>query len=116
MQSNAATPDDFIAGLDHDWRRETLGQIRAIIRREGADLDESMHYKMLGYSNAGEFIFHLNAQKGYVSLYVGDISEIDPAHVLLDGLDVGKGCIRFRKSNPVPSTRIDEFIARALQS
>ena len=115
MQSDAATPDGFVASLDDDWRRETLEQLRTIIHREAAELDESMHYKMLGYSTAGQFIFHLNAQKGYVSLYVGDISKIDSERALLDGLDVGKGCIRFRKSTPVPNTRIDEFISRTLE-
>ena len=114
MQSDAATPALYVAGLDDDWRRDTLEQLRAIIHREAPELDETMHYKMLGYSSAEDFIFHLNAQKGYVSLYVGDISKVDPEHVLLDGLDVGKGCIRFRRSTPVPSTRIDDFIARTI--
>lgn len=115
MQSNAATPAIYVAGLDDDWRRETLEQLRAIIHREASELDESMHYKMLGYGAGGEFIFRLNAQRGYVSLYVGDISKIDPERLLLACLDVGKGCIRFRKSTPVPSTRIDEFISRTLE-
>lgn len=115
MQSNAATPDEYVAGLADDWRRDTLEQIRTIIAREAPELHESMHYKMIGYSTAGEFIFHLNAQQGYVSLYVGDISKIDPERELLDGLDLGKGCIRLRKSNPVPTTRLDEFVARTLE-
>ena len=116
MQSNATTPDDFLAGLDSDWRRRTLEQIRAIIQREAPDLEESMHHKMLGYSDDDEFIFHLNVQRGYVSLYVDDISEIDPDGALLDGLDLGKGCIRFKASTSVPETRIDAFIARAIES
>ena len=115
MQSDATTPDDFLTSLDSDWRRQTLEQIRAIIQREAADLDESMHYKMLGYSADGEFIFHLNVQKSYVSLYVGDISKIDPDGALLDGLDLGKGCIRFKASTSVPETQIDVFIARTIE-
>lgn len=114
MQSDAATPADYLAGLDDDWRRDTLGQLREIIRREAPDFVESMHYRMLGYAIADEFVFHLNAQKGYVSLYVGDISEVDPDGLLLAGLDAGKGCIRFRRSTPVADTRIDEFISRTL--
>ncbi len=114
MQSSASTPDEFLASLESDWRRETLEQLRAIIRREASELDESMNYKMLGYGVNGDFVFHLNAQKSYVSLYVGDISKIDPDRELLDGLDVGKGCIRFRASTAVPATRIDDFVARTM--
>ncbi|MGB3592822.1 MAG: DUF1801 domain-containing protein [Ornithinimicrobium sp.] len=114
MQSSAATPEEFLASLDPDWRRETLTQLRDIIHRQAPELDESMHYKMLGYSAGDEFIFHLNAQRNYVSLYVGDVSKVDPEGVLLDGLDVGKGCIRFRRSTPVATTRIDDFVARTI--
>ena len=115
MQSDAATPADYLANLESDWRRETIKQLRAIIQREAAELDESMHYKMLGYSSGDDFIFHLNAQKNYVSLYVGDISKVDPERELVDGLDVGKGCIRFRASTSVPATRIDEFVTRTME-
>lgn len=30
------------------------------------------------------------------------------------GLDVGKGCIRFKKSKAVADTRIEEFIEKAM--
>ncbi|MGC1207438.1 MAG: DUF1801 domain-containing protein [Ornithinimicrobium sp.] len=78
MQSNAATPEEYVDRLDPDWRRDTLEQLRSIIQCEAGDLEESMHYKMLGYSSGEELIFHLNAQQNYVSLYVGDVTKIDP--------------------------------------
>ena len=89
--------------------------LRAIIFEEAPQLEESIHYKMLGYSKNGDFAFHLNAQKSYVSLYVGNASKIDPTGELLIGLNVGKGCIRFTKSKSVKATRIREFIACALE-
>ena len=39
---------------------------------------------------------------------------IDPDGELLRGLDMGKGCIRFKKSTSVSESRIDEFIGRAV--
>jgi len=57
-------------------------------------------------------VFGLNAQKGYVSLYVGDAKKIDPEGGLLKGLSVGKGCIRFTRSNRIAATGIREFIER----
>ncbi len=114
MLYDAKTPADYIDQLEDDWRRETLQQLRAIIRQKAPELEERMHYKMLGYGVGETYVFHLNAQKGYVSLYVGNASKIDPGGALLDGLNVGKGCVRFTKSKSVADTRIDEFIARSV--
>lgn len=111
MLSKAKTPQDYIDQLDNDWRRKTLLDIRAIIFNHAPALEEHMHYKMLGYGIDEDFVFHLNIQKAYVSLYVGDASKIDPSGDLLAGLSVGKGCIRFKKSSDVSESRIDQFIA-----
>ncbi|SEQ81858.1 Uncharacterized conserved protein YdhG, YjbR/CyaY-like superfamily, DUF1801 family [Loktanella sp. DSM 29012] len=113
MLSNAETPSEFLDMLEDDWRRDTLQEIRAIIRWKAPQLSERIHYKMLGYGIDNAYAFHLNAQKAYVSLYVGDISKVDPTGDLLDGLNVGKGCIRFFKTTKIDDTRIDEFISRA---
>jgi uncharacterized protein YdhG (YjbR/CyaY superfamily) len=110
----AATPQEYLDGLDKDWRRETLKDLRAIILSTAPHLTEAIHYKVLGYAHGDRYLFHLNAQKDYVSLYVGDISRIDPSGRLLNGISCGKGCIRFKKTTRVHETRIDEFIARAI--
>ena len=114
MQYDATTPKGYLNALDDDWRKETLLQIRALIIKAAPGLKESIHYKMLGYGTGENFVFHLNAQKGYVSLYVGNTSRIDPDGTLLKGLNVGKGCVRFSKSKLVADSAIDEFIARAV--
>jgi hypothetical protein len=46
---------------------------------------------MLCYRLNNLVLFHLNAQKGYVSLYCGDSKKIDPDGILLTGLNIGKG-------------------------
>ena len=112
MQYAATTPAEYLAQLDDDWRREKIQQLRALIQAQAPFLTEDINYKMLGYGDANGRLFHLNAQKNYVSLYVGDAAKIDPDGALLAGLNVGKGCIRFTKSVSIPETRIDEFIAR----
>lgn len=113
MLYDASTPSDYMDQLDDDWRRRKLQSIRAIIKQQAPQLEERIHYKMLGYGVGDIYAFHLNAQRGYVSLYVGDASKVDPSGELLQGLNVGKGCIRFSKSKKVAETRIDEFIALA---
>ena len=115
MQYEARSPEAYLAQLEDDWRKETLLQIRALIQNLAPELDERIHYKMLGYGKKDRFAFHLNAQKGYVSLYAGNLSEIDPDGTLLKELSVGKGCIRFSKTKSVSGSRIDAVISRCLE-
>lgn len=60
-------------------------------------------------------VFGLNAQKQYVSFYVGDADKIDASGLLLEGLERGKGCIRFKKKVVVAETKIAKFIARTVE-
>ena len=115
MQYDAKTPAAYLDMLADDWRRDTLEALRAIISNQAPTLIEGINYKMLSYSDERGVAFHLNVQKGYVSFYTGDTSKIDPDGHLLTGIECGKGCIRFKKSTVVAETRIDEFIARAVE-
>jgi Domain of unknown function (DU1801) len=56
----------------------------------------------------------LTAQKSSVNFYVGTAAKVDPDGSLLAGLDVGKGCIRFKKTKAIADTRIEEFIVKAM--
>lgn len=113
MQYDVSTPDEYLAVLEPDWRRDTLVSLRALVRKNAPELTESIRYKMLSYDDARGSVFALNAQKGYVSFYVGNAGKVDPAGELLGALGRGKGCIRFTKSVQVANTGIDAFIARA---
>lgn len=115
MLYDVASPEEYLDTLDHDWRRETLERLRALIQTSAPEIEERMNYKMLAYGLGDDNVFHLNAQKAHVALYVGDIAKIDPDGSLLDGLSTGKGCIRFTKSKTVSETRIDTFIAKAVE-
>jgi uncharacterized protein YdhG (YjbR/CyaY superfamily) len=115
MQYDADSPLQYLDALEEDWRKETLMKLREMIQSVDPELKEGVEYKMLSFGNDESNLFHLNAQKAYVSLYVGNISKIDKSGELLDGLSTGKGCIRFSKSVEPADTRIDEFIERAVQ-
>jgi hypothetical protein len=103
-----------MAALAKDWRREKLESLRDLIRSHGPDLVEGINYKMLSYGDERGIVFHLNAQKNYVSLYVGDAKKVDPDGAFLSGIDTGKGCLRFSKSTPVSATGIGGFVRRAI--
>ncbi|MBR9921681.1 MAG: DUF1801 domain-containing protein [Bacteroidetes bacterium] len=114
MIHKAESSSEYIEVLEDDWRKEKLLLIREIIRAKAPKIKEGMEYKMLSFGDGHRNIFHLNAQKNYVSLYVGNASKVDPDGILLEGLDVGKGCIRFKKSVDISDTQIDRFIEKAL--
>jgi len=113
MQSKAKTPRLYLEALEDDWRRETLLELRDLVAAEAPDALEGMAYGMLSYTYEGKALFALNAQKSYVSLYVGDARKIDPDGSMLEGLNRGKGCVRFTKSVNVAETGIRAFIAEA---
>jgi uncharacterized protein YdhG (YjbR/CyaY superfamily) len=112
MQYDVATPREYLDVLAPDWRRDTLMQLRQAIRRAAPDWQETVHYKMLAYGPPGAPLLHLNAQKHFVGLYVGDVATLDPDGSLLGDVAHGKGCVRFKRKNPVTGPRIDRLLAR----
>ncbi|MBX2847429.1 MAG: DUF1801 domain-containing protein [Acidiferrobacterales bacterium] len=114
MQYDVDSPEEYIEALDLDWRKDKLLQLRDIILKQDPAIEESINYKMLRFKLNDKGLFHLNAQRGYVSLYCGDTKKLDPDGELLQGLNIGKGCIRFSKTKDISKTRIESFIQRAV--
>ena len=115
MQYDVATPSDYINALEEDWRKPKLLAIRQMILDNGPHLKEDIEYKMLSYQDQTTTNFCLNAQKGYVSLYVGNISKVPDSEELLKEFNMGKGCIRIKKSVAVEGTQLEEFIRRVIK-
>ena len=114
MLYSADTPEAYLDQLDQDWRKEKLLQVREMILSQGTKLTETIAYKMLAYQFKGQTIFHLNAQRAYVSLYVGDLSKIKGSHELLHAFDKGKGCIRIKRKNNLEESSLEEFIKQTI--
>jgi len=115
MQYEAKTPTEYLENLESDWRKEKLKQVRDMIKKHGPDLNEGIEYKMLSYGKNEKNIFHLNAQKAYVSIYVGNIDKVENANELLKDLDRGKGCIRIKKKTVLLESRLEEFIKKTIE-
>ncbi len=114
MQYTAKTPKAYLEELENDWRKEKLQEVRDMIILNGKELIEGIDYKMLCYGDSKKNIFCLNAQRAYVSLYVGTIDKVENARELLKEFDMGKGCIRIKKSNNLSETKLNEFIVDVL--
>jgi len=115
MQYEVKTPSDYLEKLDNDWRKDKLQQVREMIIKHGPNLKEGIEYKMLSYSINGKSIFNLNAQKLYVSLYVGTIGKVEHSKELLEEFDTGKGCIRIKKKIKIQETGFEEFIRKSIE-
>jgi len=116
MQYDVSTSEEYLEILEEDWRKEKLLEIREIILTYAPELEETIRYKMLnfGKDDRDDYIFALNAQKHYVSLYVGSISKIDPNGEMLEDFNLGKGCIRVRKTVNLANTNLEAFIQETI--
>lgn len=114
MQYDAKTAEEYLEMLEEDWRKEKLLMIRQIILDYTPEMEEVIRYKMLNYGKEDDYVFALNAQKHYVSLYVGNIEKIDNAETLLEGYNYGKGCIRVRKTINIEETGLEQFIQKTI--
>ncbi len=114
MQYDAKTAKEYLNLLENDWRKEKLLTIRQMILAYAPELEEVIRYKMLNYGKDDIYVFALNAQKHYVSLYVGTIDKVENAETLLAGYNYGKGCIRVKKTIKLEETGLEQFIHKTI--
>ncbi|MDW3191215.1 MAG: DUF1801 domain-containing protein [Cytophagales bacterium] len=113
MQYQVNTPQEYLDILEEDWRKEKVIQVWKLLEEEGPQLQPGIEYKMLSFADERGTVFNLNAQANYVSFYVGDTKKVDASGESLQGFNMGKGCIRIRKTNEVEKLRT--FIQVALE-
>ena len=108
MKSKAKTVDKYLAQAPEE-RRPALGVLRGLCLDELAGYEEAMRYGMPCYSRDGVVEVSFASQKGYVSFYVLKQGALEANAHLLEGLPVGKSCIRYRRPE-----QIDPEVVRAL--
>jgi uncharacterized protein YdhG (YjbR/CyaY superfamily) len=106
--------DEYLAGLD-PRRQEALAELRAMVLNEAPDAVETMRYRMPTYEVQGGVLCAFASQKQYVSLYM-DTGLVERHRADLDGLSVGKSCIRFRKLDKLPLETIRTMLRETLRS
>jgi uncharacterized protein YdhG (YjbR/CyaY superfamily) len=108
MSGDASTVDDYIAEAPAD-RRKALELLRELCTGELLGFDEAIRYGMPSYLRLGEVEVGFASNKAYISLYVLRRDVLEANAACLEGLSVGKGCIRFRRPD-----QIDPQTVRAL--
>jgi uncharacterized protein YdhG (YjbR/CyaY superfamily) len=115
MQYDVKTPNEYLEILEKDWRKDKLMEVREMIKKSGPELTEGIYCKMLSYTYADKVIFCLNAQMAYVSLYVGNVDKVENSRRLLNEFNIGKGCIRIKKSIDLKESNLEDFIANTIE-
>jgi hypothetical protein len=135
MQSDAKTVDEYIESLPDD-RKEPIKSLRkSILDNIPEGFIETMGYGMIGYvvphstypkgyhSNKKLPLPFLNlaSQKNYIALYhmgiyanPGLLKWFTDEYSKITSLklDMGKGCIRFKKPEKIPFALIGELVSR----
>lgn len=130
VQSKAATVDDYLDELPED-RRDAMAKMRKLVKKNlPKGYKERMSYGMITwdiplsiypetYNGQPVCYLGLASQKNYMSLYLVNVYG-DPKRekFLRDAfakagkkLDMGKGCLRFRKLDDLPLDAIATLVA-----
>lgn len=132
MQSKALTPDDYLSELPED-RKEPMQKLRKAFKENlPKGFEEVMSYGMIGYVVPHSIYpdgYHCNpklplpfinlaSQKNFIAVYhMGIYGSKDlmewfvgeyPKHVKTK-IDMGKGCLRFKKMDDIPYDFIGEL-------
>ena len=92
VTSKAATVAQYLAQSDAA-RRPALVAFRKLVKQAAPKAVESMLYGMPTYSIGDSFVA-FNAQKNYLSFYVGATEILAQHRAELRGLDCGRSCLR----------------------
>jgi hypothetical protein len=129
MRSNAATVEDYLAGLPGD-RRAALEAVRAVIlERLPEGYEEAMNWGMIAYqvplsaypetyNGQPLMLAALASQKNHMAVYLSAIYADEDARQRFESayratgkrFDVGKSCVRFRRLDDLPLDVIADAI------
>jgi uncharacterized protein YdhG (YjbR/CyaY superfamily) len=115
VQSGANDVDSYLTGVP-EGRRVVLTEMRDACRRLLVGFAESISYGMPTYSRDGIAEVAWASQKRYISVYMMRADVLDAHRAQLAGLDVGKGCIRYRSPAAVDFTVVNSMLTAVAAS
>jgi uncharacterized protein YdhG (YjbR/CyaY superfamily) len=115
MQSSAKTVTAYIEEAPEE-RRSYLNRLRDLCLEVLVDHEERMEYGMPVYQHNGVIQFGFASQKNYISLYVVKEDVMQENRTLLQGLSVGKGCIRYSNLKKMDFAVIQKLLEDTIRS
>ena len=135
MQSDSKTPEEYINSLPED-RKETVKKLRnSVLEHLPTGFEEKMCYGMLGYVVPHSIYpsgYHCDAKQPLPFINIASQKNFIVIHhlglyankELLDWflseypkhsthkLDMGKGCVRFKKPEAIPYELIEQLVSK----
>ncbi|WP_100658569.1 hypothetical protein [Alteromonas flava] len=111
MQHDIANAQAFMTSLTVEWQNALINDVINYVTELDSSIECFIQYKMLavGYANSSaenQSMCCINAQKNYVSLYVGNVNRVDPTGELSEHFDCGQACVRIRKRRAHERTKV----------
>lgn len=114
MSGRLAEVDKYLEVLSPE-RRAALQKLRSLILEVVPDAIESLKYRMPTYEVRGHVLCAFASQKRYMSVYLD--TEVVRAHRKeLEGLSVGKSCVRFKRQEQLPWDTIRAMLVETVAS
>ena len=120
------TPEQYIAELEEP-RRAEIQLLHDLIREAAPELECSTDDRTIGYGpfhyryasgrEGNTFLLSLASNKSYISLYV--LCTVDGEYLAgsyadrLPKANIGKSCVRFRRTSDIDLTALRELVAEA---
>jgi len=115
MQSKAPNVAAYLEEAPAE-RRPVLKKLRGLCRKVLAGYEESMEWGMAAYKKDGTAEVAFASQKNYIAIYFLKTRILQSHKALLPGVDMGKGCLRFRKPESIDLAVIETLLRSTVKS
>jgi uncharacterized protein YdhG (YjbR/CyaY superfamily) len=112
MQSKAKDVDSYMKEVKQE-RQEALARLRELCQQTLVGYEESMDYGMPSYKKDGVVEVAFASQKQYISFYVLKEAVLNKHRHLLEGLNLGKGCIRYSKPEKIDFDVVEQLLTES---
>ena len=102
---------DYLESLPIERKTEIL-KLRALIKGTYPNIEETMKYNLPNFKLEGLSLFQIASQKNYISFYISKALLHSHKEELIE-LNLGKGCIRFKKLDQIKPDILTNIIKGA---
>jgi|SRR5437899_3859303 len=106
--------EDYLALLP-DEQRAALEKLRTTIRAAAPRATEKISYAMPAFEQDGRFLVSYAAFKDHCSLYPASTAIMEALGDELEPYFSGKGTLRFRADDPIPTALVRKIVRVRLQ-
>jgi uncharacterized protein YdhG (YjbR/CyaY superfamily) len=115
MQSQAKDVSEYLKDVP-PRRLEALQQFRDLCVTTLTGYEESMLYGIQRYTKNGTVEIAFAGQKQYVSFYVLKESVLNHYRPMLEGVSLGKGCIRYTMPEKIDFAIVEKLLSDTITS